>query len=87
MAKKPVSQKKPELKEVEDYLSVGAHLHISRKAWLMYVIKKLPSGTRPRSRKRKLVVAATMFPGQKVVSNQYSETLQKSRLHRTTSSR
>lgn len=48
------------------YLSVGVHLQISRRE------KDVDKG--------KLVVAATMFPGKRVVLIQYSETLQKGTL-------
>ncbi len=58
---------------MEDYLSIGAHLHISRKAWLIHVTKKLPSGTRLRCRKGKLTVAATIFLGQKVTWKRSNE--------------
>lgn len=82
-----LENEKSELKEAEDYLSIGVRLHISRRAWLMYVTRKLPSGTRQRCRKGKLVVAVIMLPGQRVVLLQYLETLQEKYASRYTSSR
>lgn len=75
-----LENEKSELKEVKAYVSIGVHLHISRTAWLMYVTRKLPSGTRQRYRKKKLVVAVIMFPGQRVLLIHYLETLEKVRI-------